>query len=44
MFTPINIKKNCALDQRGFIVTPNIKGNQWYLAAKIAKTAPILKT
>jgi len=43
-FTPTNIRKNCAFDHRSCMVTPNISGNQWYLAAKIANTAPILRT
>lgn len=43
-FTPINIIANCAFDQFGCIMSPVIKGNQWLNPAKMAKTAPILRT
>lgn len=43
-FTPINIVKNCALVHWGFRVNPENRGNQCVNAAKIAKTAPILRT
>jgi len=44
VFTPRNIKKNWALAHRWWRVRPVRRGNQWVNAAKIAKTAPILRT
>jgi len=44
MFTPINIIKKCAFNIDGFILIPNIIGNQWVAPAKIANTAPIERT
>jgi len=44
VFTPRNIRKNCALAHRGWSVRPVKSGNQCVNAAKMAKTAPILST
>jgi hypothetical protein len=44
IFTPINIKKKCTLDQRWCRVTPDIRGNQWWNPANKAKIAPIERT
>lgn len=43
-FTPANITKNWALSHDGFIVKPDIRGNQCTNAPMRANTAPILKT
>jgi len=40
----MNIVKNCAFIHRGFIDIPENSGNQCVNAAKIANTAPILRT
>lgn len=44
MLTPINMAKNWAFIQIGFIVIPENRGNQCVNAAKMANTAPILRT
>jgi hypothetical protein len=44
VLTPRNIRKNCALAHRGWRVRPVRSGSQCVNAAKIAKTAPILRT
>ena len=43
-FTPINIIINCLFIHRWCGSIPVIIGIQWLIPAKIAKTAPILRT
>lgn len=40
----MNIMKNCAFSQVGFILKLNSKGAQWVAPAIIANTAPIDRT
>jgi hypothetical protein len=40
----MNIVINCIFSHLLFMVTPDIKGNQWVSPAIIAKTAPIEST
>lgn len=42
--TPANISTKWILVHRAWRVMPENSGNQWLNAAKIAKTAPILRT
>jgi len=44
ILTPINITINWDFIHRSLSVIPVNKGNQYEMAAKIAKTAPILST
>lgn len=44
MFTPINIMKKWAFDQREFRASPVNRGYQYVNPAKIPNTAPILST
>lgn len=44
MFTPINIRKKWTFNHRICIVSPVSSGNQWLNPAKMANTAPILRT